>query len=57
MDTAQRGAAAGAGFLGVGLTFIAVAAAGDQSAFLGVGLAFFGLGIGRVVRRWRGAPR
>ena len=35
---------AGAGFLGVGVAFLAIAVTG-QSAFLGVGMAFLALGI------------
>jgi len=35
---------AGAGFIGVGVAFLAIAS-GGQTAFIGVGLAFIGVGI------------
>ncbi|WP_372017150.1 hypothetical protein [Pseudoxanthomonas sp. 10H] len=45
----RRGA--GAGFVGVGLAFVAIGTTAPQPALLGVGVAFLGLGIGRLLGR------
>ncbi len=43
---------AGAGFIGVGIAFIAIGANG-QKAFLGVGLAFLAMGLASLARARR----
>lgn len=57
MEPARHWRGAGAGFLGVGIAFLAIASAGDKPAFMGVGLVFLALGIGGLFRGRSGPPR